>query len=112
MNNTTVVMGSAAPAVSVVRFGESPVMMTCPTCRNTITTNTSHDVGGMAWLLCLVLFFVGWVILDFENDSRQIPVLESAVTRVHSVNIAINCWIFESPNGSGLTVLFEKEFFS
>ena len=59
MNNTTVVMGSAAPAVSVVRFGESPVMMTCPTCRNTITTNTSRDVGGMAWLLCLVLFFVG-----------------------------------------------------
>lgn len=59
MTNTTVVMANAPMVVGAVHFGESPVVMTCPVCKNHVSTTTSRSTGGLAWILCLAMFFLG-----------------------------------------------------
>ncbi|XP_022313117.2 lipopolysaccharide-induced tumor necrosis factor-alpha factor homolog isoform X2 [Crassostrea virginica] len=55
---TTVVV--AQPAMAVVQqFRETPVHTKCPHCQAEIVTATSYETGTFAWIICLVLCFVG-----------------------------------------------------
>ena len=40
-------------------FGSAPVAMTCPHCHAQISTSVSSRVGLIAWLLCILLAFIG-----------------------------------------------------
>ncbi|XP_076095368.1 LITAF domain-containing protein-like [Mytilus galloprovincialis] len=40
-------------------FGETPVRMTCTSCRADILTNTHYENGTFAWVACIFLVFVG-----------------------------------------------------
>uniref|UniRef100_A0AAR2JE06 LITAF domain-containing protein n=1 Tax=Pygocentrus nattereri TaxID=42514 RepID=A0AAR2JE06_PYGNA len=40
-------------------FGDSPVQVTCPTCRHTGLTNVEHSAGLLTYLFCGGLFFCG-----------------------------------------------------
>ena len=37
----------------------TPMTVTCPNCRLMVTTNVSYDMGLLAWLICLLLCFLG-----------------------------------------------------
>lgn len=55
---TTVVV--AQPTMAVVQqFRETPVHTKCPHCQAEIVTATSYETGTFAWIICLVLCFVG-----------------------------------------------------
>ncbi|KAL6482492.1 hypothetical protein MHYP_G00105720 [Metynnis hypsauchen] len=54
------VMATVAGQVVVLsQFGDSPVQVTCPTCRNTGLTNVEHSAGLLTYLFCGGLFFCG-----------------------------------------------------
>lgn len=48
-----------AVAISAIGFGESPVAMSCPACKQSIVTATTYVTGTLTWLACLGLCVVG-----------------------------------------------------
>ena len=57
--NVTVVQ-QAAP--TFCGFGYRPVIMTCPSCNNHISTRVSYKAGSYAWLMVLLLVLIGLVL--------------------------------------------------
>ncbi|XP_075244102.1 lipopolysaccharide-induced tumor necrosis factor-alpha factor homolog [Convolutriloba macropyga] len=42
-----------------IYLGHHPATLTCPLCRETVTTRVEHRVGSGAWQLCLFIFLAG-----------------------------------------------------
>jgi lipopolysaccharide-induced tumor necrosis factor-alpha factor len=65
------------PAVTTIiqqSFREFPVQCQCPNCHNSVTSEVTYVTGTLAWLLCLIMFFVGlWIccFIPFCIDSCQ-----------------------------------------
>ncbi|XP_031559108.1 cell death-inducing p53-target protein 1 homolog [Actinia tenebrosa] len=60
-NTTTIIQ--TQPTTTVITpafFGETPVAMMCPHCQASIVTATEYVPGSLAWIICVVLFFVFW----------------------------------------------------
>lgn len=58
--NTTVVM--TQPQLTMVQvYRQSPVRCFCPHCRADVMTATHYETGALTWILCLVIFFLGFV---------------------------------------------------
>ena len=58
---TTVVV--TQPAVAVVQtFRESPVHTRCPHCQAEVVTGTMYETGTFAWIICVVLCVIGYVL--------------------------------------------------
>ena len=61
------------PGVTVIGgtspFGELPIQIACPNCRNIVVTALSFEVGLMCWLFVGVLFIVGWVSVSAASNS-------------------------------------------
>lgn len=53
--NTVTVVTQPPPVVMTTSFGESPVSIMCPNCRNQVTTKTEYESGTLMWILVLVL---------------------------------------------------------
>lgn len=52
------------PSVSMVgalALSPTPMTITCPNCRQTVSTTVSYDMGLLAWLICLLLCLFGCV---------------------------------------------------
>uniref|UniRef100_A0A914MJ88 LITAF domain-containing protein n=1 Tax=Meloidogyne incognita TaxID=6306 RepID=A0A914MJ88_MELIC len=43
------------------RLGPNPVEMDCPSCKSHILTNIATTPGALAWIICMLCFFTGWV---------------------------------------------------
>ncbi|XP_025086072.1 cell death-inducing p53-target protein 1 homolog [Pomacea canaliculata] len=73
MNNTVVVTGQPTYVPLIVRYGEGPIMVTCPHCHATVTTSTHYTVGTFAWLICVIIlllgFWLGCCLIPFCVDS-------------------------------------------
>jgi len=50
----TVVVGGGLPS-----FGYDPVHTNCPHCHADVITDIDYKVGGLAWLICGIIVFVG-----------------------------------------------------
>ena len=58
-NLTTII--TAQPAIVVgapIMFHEFPVSLTCPSCQAQVISAVQYEAGSLAWLLCVVIFFV------------------------------------------------------
>lgn len=56
-STSVVMMGGGGP--SYIMFGDAPQPMTCTHCRAQIVTRVDYEVGGFAWLMCVILCLVG-----------------------------------------------------
>lgn len=56
-----VVTGQPTYVPLIVRYGEGPIMVTCPHCHATVTTSTHYTVGTFAWLICVIILLLGCV---------------------------------------------------
>ena len=71
-NTAVTVVTQPPPVVMTTSFGESPVNITCPNCRNQVTTKTEYESGSLMWILVLVLCLIGlWpyvthIIITFD----------------------------------------------
>ncbi|KAI9525684.1 hypothetical protein NQZ68_006233 [Dissostichus eleginoides] len=50
------------PVVAVGSFGDGPVQVSCPQCRQTVLSQVHHSSGLLTYLLCGGLFFCGFVL--------------------------------------------------
>ena len=69
---TTVVV--TQPTVAVVQtFRESPVHTRCPHCQAEVVTGTMYETGTFAWIICVVLCVIGYVI--YGTSCLSLPYL-------------------------------------
>ena len=52
-------------------FLETPVRTTCPSCRAEILTSTHYETGTFTWVACLVIAFVGYVLIILYNLTKE-----------------------------------------
>ncbi|NP_001157840.1 lITAF domain-containing protein isoform X1 [Danio rerio] len=43
-------------------LGRKPAMATCTSCQQQVLTNVTYKVGVYAWLMCILIFFCGFVL--------------------------------------------------
>jgi len=80
--------GTAIVPVGPIMFASTPVSMTCPHCRASIVTTTQYEVGGMTWLVCMLLFFftlccfwIAFIIDDCKDVVHTCPNCRTVVGR-------------------------------
>ena len=56
---TTVIQQPTAVVIAPTPFFESPVSMSCPSCKATIVTGTEYVTGTLTWLACFGLCIIG-----------------------------------------------------
>ncbi|KAH7696727.1 LPS-induced tumor necrosis factor alpha factor, partial [Aphelenchoides avenae] len=42
-------------------FGKHPVQLQCPHCQKQVSTRVEYEPGALAWILVIVIFFLGGV---------------------------------------------------
>jgi len=55
----TVVQQPTTVVIAPTPFHESPVSLSCPSCRATIVTGTQYVTGTLTWLACFGLCIIG-----------------------------------------------------
>lgn len=48
-------------------FGAVPVQTVCPTCRASIVTSITFEVGTLVWVAGFIIFLMGYVIFHIPN---------------------------------------------
>jgi len=80
--------GAAVVPVGPVMCGSTPMSMACPHCRASIVTTTHYEVGGMTWLMCMLLFiftgccfWIAFIIDDCKDVVHTCPNCRAVVGR-------------------------------
>lgn len=66
----------------VLKFSRQPIQCTCGNCRSLVVTRIQESTGALAWLLCVLLLFLGcglgcclipFCISDLQNVQHYCP---------------------------------------
>lgn len=81
-SSTITVVTQPPPVVMTTSFGESPVNIMCPNCRNQVTTVTEYESGSLMWILVLVLCLLGlWPYVIHLSLFIVVHILMSFIIR-------------------------------
>ena len=72
----TVTVNPMPMSGTISMFPPDPIQTACPNCHQSVLTQTTREMGGLVWMVVLMLCMLGFVLSDFLF-SRTLSVISS-----------------------------------